>query len=302
MSEHHRGAHISRGPRQARLPLALHTQVPRAGLRRGVRSTGSPRSASNFQQPRSYPLQPLPRSSRSAVLHGVTRRPMVRRCMQSFIEQCRARASVDRQQATLARLIERPDLHARFLNTLARLEYVGVRKMLKSRRADALDLDGLRHILEEAVHAVRLKKFAHAVADGQVDVTTFAELHTLAGDAAEDYFQAIDAAAARCVGELEGEACYWLTSTAIELRAQSFYPAYQQALQRAGAPLSVQSIISDEHEHLEQMGKALPRHLANWREALQQVMAVEESSFCVYLDHVDRLLDLEPVERTSAVG
>jgi len=38
-------------------------------------------------------------------------------------------------------------------NTLARLEYVGVRKMLKSRRAERLNLDGLQHVLDETVHA-----------------------------------------------------------------------------------------------------------------------------------------------------
>lgn len=219
--------------------------------------------------------------------------------MHSFIERCRTRPSVGRQRATLSRLLRHPDLHARFLNTLARLEYVGVRKMLKARRAQSLDLDGLRHILEEAVHAVRLKKFALAVAEGVTDVSTFDEVHTLAGDAAEDYFQAIDAAAARVAGELDGEACYWLTSAAIELRAQSFYPAYQQALQDAALPISVQSIVADEQEHLEQMGRALPRHLPHWQAALEQVMAVEERSFCEYLDHVDLALGTHATDESA---
>ena len=38
--------------------------------------------------------------------------------------------------ALLDRIIARPAEHARLLNTFSRLEYVGVRKMLKSRRAE----------------------------------------------------------------------------------------------------------------------------------------------------------------------
>src|SRR6185503_6170860 len=90
------------------------------------------------------------------------------------------------------RIIARPAVHARFVNTLARLEYIGVRKMLKSRRADSLDLDGLQHILDEAVHTMRLKKAALALAGGGAAVATFAAAHTLAGDAGERYFQALD--------------------------------------------------------------------------------------------------------------
>src|SRR5581483_3981164 len=102
-------------------------------------------------------------------------------------------ADARRLTALLDRIIPRPDLHARFVNTLARLEYVGVRKMLKSRRAERLDLDGLQHLLDEAVHALRLKKAATALAAaGGAAVTTFADGDTLAGEAGEAYFQALD--------------------------------------------------------------------------------------------------------------
>ena len=102
-------------------------------------------------------------------------------------------ADTRRLEALLDRIIPRADLHARFVNTLARLEYVGVRKMVKSRRAERLDLDGLQHLLDEAVHALRLKKAASALAaSGGAAVTTFADADTLAGEAGEAYFQALD--------------------------------------------------------------------------------------------------------------
>ena len=53
------------------------------------------------------------------------------------------------------------------MNTLARMEYVGVRPILKSRRAEHLELDGLQHILDEAVHALRLKKTARSALAGR---------------------------------------------------------------------------------------------------------------------------------------
>src|SRR3954467_7608309 len=102
-------------------------------------------------------------------------------------------ADTRRLEALLDRIIPRSDLHARFVNTLARMEYVGVRKMLKSRRAERLDLDGLQHLLDEAVHALRLKKAAAALgAAGGAAVTTFSDADTLAGEAGEAYFQALD--------------------------------------------------------------------------------------------------------------
>ncbi len=216
--------------------------------------------------------------------------------MQEFVKTCLAQTSSKRQSEILARIVVRPHWHARWLNTLARLEYVGVRKMLKARRSETLDLDGLRHILEEAAHATRLKKAAVALATDPTWVETFSDAHTLCGDAAERYFQALDREAARLVRTQAGqsadeEACYLVTSAAIELRARSFYPAYQAVLDGAKSAVSVTSIIGDEQAHLEHMAAGLPRCLPNWRQVLQQVMVVEEQSFNDYLDQVELALN-----------
>lgn len=215
--------------------------------------------------------------------------------MQHFVRACLSQPSSDRQRALLARIVPQPKLHARWLNTLARLEYVGVRKMLKARRSETLDLEGLRHVVEEAVHATRLKKAAIAVTGDAALVETFAEEYTLCGDAAERYFQAIDHEAARLVrssGHPNAEfACYLVTSAAIELRAQSFYPAYQAVLEANQSPISVSSIIGDEQAHLEHMAQQLPECLPHWRDVLSQVMRVEEQHFMGYLDLVEALLD-----------
>src|SRR5882724_4470956 len=183
-----------------------------------------------------------------------------------------------RLEAMLDRIIPRPGLHARFVNTLARLEYVGVRKMLKSRRAERLDLDGLQHLLDEAVHALRLKKAAVALgAASAAGVTTFADAETLAGDAGEAYFQALDRRAESALAALDGaeraEANYLLTSAAIEVRAQAFYPIYEQRLRAHGAPFSVSAITKDEDRHLEEMSQRLHVVLGPERRGLQAVLA-----------------------------
>jgi len=95
--------------------------------------------------------------------------------MRRYVEASAAHQNVTRTQQLLDRIVPDPRLHARFVNTLARLEYVGVRKILKSRRSERLDLDGIQHILDEAVHALRLKKAAVALAGSGDGVFTFAE-------------------------------------------------------------------------------------------------------------------------------
>ena len=196
-----------------------------------------------------------------------------------------------RLEALLDRIIPRPALHARFVNTLARLEYIGVRKMVKSRRAERLDLDGLQHLLDEAVHALRLKKAAAALgALGavRIDVATFCDADTLAGDAGEDYFQALDrraeAALAGLADDTRAEANYLLTSAAIEVRAQAFYPVYEQRLRAHGAPFSVAAITKDEDRHLQEMAERLQATLGAAPPDLDAVLDEEERLYARFLD------------------
>lgn len=213
--------------------------------------------------------------------------------MQEFVSACLESPSSQLQAEVLRQIVGRPLLHARWLNTLARLEYVGVRKMLKVRRSESLDMEGLRHVLEEAAHATRLKKAALSLVNDESLVATFSEPHTLCGDAAEQYFQALDQSAANELsqrGVADPEACYWLTSAAIELRARSFYPAYQSLLEATASSISVLSIIGDEQAHLEHMASMLPRYVDEWRAALTQVMCTEERQFVAYLNRVNALL------------
>ena len=180
-----------------------------------------------------------------------------------------------------------PVLHARFLNGLARMEYVGVRKMLKSRSSDHLGEDGLQHVLEESSHALRLKRAALGLAPEPDQVATFADAQCLGGRAGEDYMQGVDAAAEAALQDLpeerRGEINYLLSSLVIELRAEAFYPAYESCLQEAGAGVSVASIVKDELRHLAEMERRLDGLLPDWRERLPGLRAREQALFDAWL-------------------
>jgi hypothetical protein len=214
--------------------------------------------------------------------------------MREYVTACASHDNAAHTRAVLDRIVVDPRLHARFVNTLSRLEYVGVRKILKSRRSERLDIDGLQHILDEAVHALRLKKAAVALAGGAGGVVTFADDATLAGDAGEGYLQALDRRAEEALLDLpppeRAEANYHLTSAAIEVRAQVFYPLYDRCLQANRVGFSVAAISKDEDRHLEEMAAGLERTLPEWRRRLEMVLAAEEALYGRFLAAVEDAL------------
>ena len=214
--------------------------------------------------------------------------------MREYVAACASHHNAARTRVLLDRIVVNREIHARFVNTLARLEYVGVRKILKSRRAERIGLDGLQHILDEAVHALRLKKAAVALAGSGDGVTTFADGATLAGNAGESYLQALDHRAEEALLDLppgeRAEANYHLTSAAIEVRAQVFYPIYDRCLQDNRVGFSVAAISKDEDRHLEEMAAGMELTLPDWRARLEAVLAAEEALFSRFLNAVEQAL------------
>jgi hypothetical protein len=216
--------------------------------------------------------------------------------MREYVTACASHDNAARTRRLLDRIVVDRETHARFVNTLARLEYVGVRKILKSRRSEEIAIDGLQHILDEAVHALRLKKAAVALAGGAGvgSVQTFADGATLAGDAGEGYLQALDRRAEEALLDLppaaRAAANYHLTSAAVEVRAQVFYPMYDQCLQANAVGFSVAAISKDEDRHLEEMAAGLERSLPEWRRRLEAVLAAEEALFTRFLAAVEAAL------------
>jgi hypothetical protein len=215
--------------------------------------------------------------------------------MQRYVENMNRQPERQRQSQLLDRIIARPADHARLLNTFSRMEYVGVRKMVKSRRSEHLDLDGLQHMLDETIHALRLKKAAVALAgERRAAVGTYSADDTLAGDAGEGYLQAVDRAAEATLSDLgddtRAEVNYLLSSAAIEVRAEAFYPLYEERLRAHGVPVSVAAILRDEDRHLAEMAARLDTALPDWRPRLEAVLDAEARFFTAFLDAVDQSL------------
>ena len=224
--------------------------------------------------------------------------------MREYITACAAHENAARTRWLLHKIVADREMHARFVNTLARLEYVGVRKILKSRRSERIGIDGLQHILDEAVHALRLKKAALALAGSGDGVLTFADGATLAGNAGESYLQALDRRAEEALLDLppgeRGDANYHLTSAAIEVRAQVFYPIYDERLRTLGAGFSVAAISKDEDRHLAEMADGLTRRLGDWRPRLEPLLEAEEDLFAGFLTQLEGAVPAAAAPRVAA--
>jgi hypothetical protein len=214
--------------------------------------------------------------------------------MQRYVEDRNRHPLRQRQAELLDRIIRQPADHARLLNTFSRMEYVGVRKMLKARRSEHLDLEGLQHMLDETIHALRLKKAALALAGERRVVDTYGASDTLAGEAGEGYLQAVDRAAEATLADLgeekRAEVNYLLSSAAIEVRAEAFYPLYEERLRAHGVAVSVAAILRDEDRHLADMAARLSQALPDWRPRLEAVLDAEAGFFVRFLEAVEATL------------
>jgi hypothetical protein len=98
----------------------------------------------------------------------------------------------DRLEDLIGAIAADPALHARWLNTLSYLEYVGFRKIVKSQRAEVLTAAILGHACEEGRHALGLKKLAIKL--GGVQFDSYAPAVLLCSEEAAAYFQDLDKA------------------------------------------------------------------------------------------------------------
>lgn len=183
--------------------------------------------------------------------------------------------------AFFRRLLENPSAHARFVNTLSFIEYVGARKILKSQRAEFFSLELLTHVSEEIRHARRLKRLALEMSDGRLD--SYGAGHLLAGKAAEAYVQAVDAAAQAASGGNDPWVAYLLTTLLVEERANAFYPAYASQGTVPKHRAVIAAIVSEEQRHLEEIGRRLRGAVVDSHRVLTELRRVEEDAFHAFI-------------------
>ena len=169
--------------------------------------------------------------------------------------------------------------HAKFLNTVSMLEYIGARKIMKSQQADMFDMETLTHASEEIRHAWLIKRFAQKL--DKKNTVTYDTPYLLCGEQAEDYIQRLDQAVE---DSLKGrENAKWLmylyTSLLIEERADVFYSAYSEILDEFGQTNVLKPILKDESKHLSQMAKRIREVDPDGEERLAHLRTIEKSAF-----------------------
>lgn len=181
-------------------------------------------------------------------------------------------------------IVAHPELHCKWLNTLSMMENTGARKI--SACEDPLKVNEiiLKHAAEEARHAYYLKKQIAKILSGECP--TYEWNYLLAPVCSFRYLHQLDVWTSRYLKEelkLSGKelqfAAYLLVTYAIEVRADSLYPVYQQALEQIGSKVNVKSIIAEEEGHLEEMIRQLEHFSEAWKKYADRICAFEEKLF-----------------------
>ena len=183
----------------------------------------------------------------------------------------------------LPSLLEKPQLHARMINTFSLLEYIGTRKILKSQDAGSITLSLLSHIQEEIRHAQMLKKLALNLSQGEL--TSYREEHLLCGKEAKEYFQTIDRESEKRIKASGKFQNYLLTTLLIEERAKKIYPVYGKALESLGYAAVIRAILKDEENHLKEVSEEFqsPQGPDSATFSLEELRTLEEAGFQRYL-------------------
>lgn len=193
-----------------------------------------------------------------------------------------------RWQTTLANLVDYPHFHARFLNTLSLLEYIGARKIMKSQDESRITPMVLAHMVEELRHAQIVKKIAVKVGGGAV--RTYGDDALVCGKEGRAYIQAIDRKAEEVLQQKDSWANYLLTTLVVEERAQELYPLYDSLLEKYKLNGPLKAIFREEEEHLTQVTELLKTQGKCTDEMIEKVREEERKYFALFFNGVDREL------------
>ncbi len=192
---------------------------------------------------------------------------------------------------------DRP-LHARWLNTVSLLEQVGAQKIARSHGTPLRTAAFLKHLAEETRHAYDLKRWSHRVAPDECP--TYESRYLLAGRPARRYLEGLDAQITHALGERDAARgrratmAYFYVSLAVERRAETVYPLYQEVLDEASVAVSLKRMISEEVEHLAEMERALVALDPDWKGRAEAFGAVEEALFGEWMGALGRAVATWP--------
>ncbi len=194
---------------------------------------------------------------------------------------------------SIRQIVDQPELHAKWLNTLSMMENCGARKISAGEHSQKVDLIVLKHAAEEARHAYYLKN--------QITKTTFDGCETydpasiLAPVHSFQYLHQLDVAISRFLkkrlnftGTSLKYASYLLVTYAIEVRADKLYPVYEQILKEKQSNISVRMIIAEEKGHLEEMIAQMESFFDQWEDLGTHVVQLENKFYKEWIDALER--------------
>ncbi len=194
-------------------------------------------------------------------------------------------------QALLHKIIQQPELHAIWLNTLSMMENTGAKKIKKCEHPIFVNEVILKHAAEEARHAFYLKKQIQKISKNACP--TYEWQYLLAPKSSYAYLNQLDIDVCRYLKSKHGlkldrlkYAAYLLVTYAIEVRADELYPQYQEVLRAYKSPVSVRNIIAEEQNHLEEMEKQLKAFSSEWEEMCRVVREIESGLYNVWMEQL----------------
>ena len=169
--------------------------------------------------------------------------------------------------------------HTHWLNTLAFMEHIGSRKIIKSQNSTTLDHFVLQHISEEARHAFYFKNLAHKLSP--LDCPTFEDMYLIKGSASEDYFQSIDHKAEEELVDSPSKNTlnYLYTTWLIEERALMLYEIYNQMLKSNKMSFNLNSILREEDHHLKTVIQIIQKKDFDFKERAKRLFNYERAAF-----------------------
>jgi hypothetical protein len=210
----------------------------------------------------------------------------------SWLDAALARFAADnaelapRTTAVLEFIVGEPGRHARMLNTLSLLEHLGSHKIMATQHSAAIDQPTLKHVAEEAHHAFFMKRQAEKTVGRALEYTA-ADL--VAPAAARMYFQRLEAATVKALGEKRSaRAAYLYMSAVVEFRALWFYDLYQETLRRARHALTLKRVLGEERAHLADIAERLAAEGDATGAHAAALVAVEKRLFARLLSGLER--------------
>lgn len=194
----------------------------------------------------------------------------------------------------LQKIVSTPNLHTKWLNTLSMMENTGARKIAAYENPQKVTYTILKHASEEFRHAFYLKKLIQKVDENACP--TYESQYVLVPIQSAQYLHSLDIFTCRFLKEklkitnIEQYKfiAYLLVTYAIEVRADSLYPAYQEVLKEIGSKVNVRSIIVEEEGHLAEMIAMLENFSPNWAEYAKEIVNYESSLFTNWVSCLEK--------------